>query len=149
MVECHGSILHFQCSTPCCNAIWPGDETQVDIDETSFRARPPLPQCSNCGGIARPNILMFGDGGWLSGRTSHQEDGLSAWLDHVRSQRIAVIEIGAGSAVPTVRWTCQQIARTHDAALIRVNPREPEGPEGTISLAAGALEALSQIDGAT
>ncbi len=31
------------------------------------------------------------------------------------------------------------------ATLIRINPREPEGPPGTISLAGGALEMLEQI----
>ena len=33
-----------------------------------------------------------------------------------------------------------------DAPLIRINPREPEGPPGTLSIAEGALAALRRLD---
>jgi hypothetical protein len=57
-----------------------------------------------------------------------------------------VVECGAGSAVPTVRWQCLQTAGEFGGALIRINPREPEGPAGTISFPMGALEALRAMD---
>ena len=33
----------------------------------------------------------------------------------------------------------------HGATLIRINPREPQGPGGTISLAMGARDAVERI----
>ena len=36
------------------------DEASIDIDMNKFEALD-IPQCKNCGDIARPNILMFGD----------------------------------------------------------------------------------------
>ena len=63
IVECHGSIHHLQCLGGCGIAIFPAD-AGVTVDPVTFRARPPLPCCPQCGALARPNILMFGDWGW-------------------------------------------------------------------------------------
>jgi len=42
---------------------------------------------------------------------------------------LAVIEIGAGSAVPTVRYNSQNIVADYpEATLIRFNPEEPQIP---------------------
>jgi len=67
--ECHGSIHHFQCIEPCCNNIWDANEEEVIIDMGSFQAQEPFPKCANCGSIARPNILMFGDWHWIHQRS--------------------------------------------------------------------------------
>jgi NAD-dependent SIR2 family protein deacetylase len=144
--ECHGSIHHVQCSRPCTGAIWSASETQVDVDTTTFRARPPLPLCPYCGAVARPNILMFGDGQWLESRAAEQEGRLSEWLEGLRDANLTIIECGAGTAIATVRATAEHLARRYHATLIRINPREPEGPSGTVALAYGALEALNAID---
>ncbi len=146
IVECHGSIHHLQCARGCKSAIWEAAGTQVVVDEETFRAQEPFPQCPDCGGVARPNILMFGDWGWISRRTTAQERRLAAWRDRVRGKQLVVVECGAGQAVPTVRWQCENAAARGAGTLIRINPREPEGPPGTISLATGALEALRAID---
>ena len=41
LVECHGSIHHLQCSSAACCArnpnIWPADNVQIEVDETTFR----------------------------------------------------------------------------------------------------------------
>ena len=145
VVECHGSIHHLQCSVPCSEAIWENEES-VSVDERTFRADPPLPACPDCGGVARPNILMFGDGGWLPHRTHRQLRALESWLSSGRSRPIAVVELGAGRSVPTVRFKCEGTASLLDATLIRINPREPEGPAGTLSFAEGALAALRRLD---
>jgi NAD-dependent SIR2 family protein deacetylase len=145
VVECHGSIHHLQCTGRCGDAIWDAEGTEVLVDESSFRASDPLPRCPTCGSLARPNILMFNDWGWVSDRTNAQESDYRAWLHAARGARLVVIECGAGSAVPTVRWQCQRLNGT----LIRINPREPEGPAGTISIRMGALEALSSVSSKT
>jgi NAD-dependent SIR2 family protein deacetylase len=61
VVEAHGSIHHLQCVRPCSDDVWPADGVQVDVDGATMRAVPPLPRCRRCGGLARPNILKFGD----------------------------------------------------------------------------------------
>ena len=144
VMECHGSIHHLQCSDNCQGTVWIADDTFIDIEE-GFRAKDPLPTCPYCGTMARPNILMFGDYGWESSRTDKQSKRLNIWLDTLKREgaKLAIVEIGAGTAVPTVRHTSEQIAQMFDVALIRINPRESYGAE--IELPMGAIEALEHI----
>jgi NAD-dependent SIR2 family protein deacetylase len=146
VAECHGSIHHLQCSRPCSRMIWPADTTTIVVDETTFRAEPPLPLCPACGVVARPAILMFNDGAWLSDRTDAQEEALNAWLAQLRGAALVLIECGAGTAIPTVRSTMEHVSRRLHAPLIRINPRESHGPSGIIPLAMGAQEALQALD---
>lgn len=145
--EAHGSIHHFQCIYPCKNSIWDASQEQVDVDERTFKAAPPLPRCIHCGEVARPNILMFGDMAWLPERSSEQGHRFQQWLEDRKQagQRIAIIEIGAGKAVPTVRMQSQQTAKNYNGSLIRINPRDADGPRGTISISTGALAGISAI----
>jgi NAD-dependent SIR2 family protein deacetylase len=150
VVECHGSLNHLQCAAPCCDDIWPADGVTINVDPDTCRAADPLPTCPRCGGIARPNVLMFGDADWISARTSQQERRFGAFISALTDvpRNVTVIELGAGMNVPTVRLTSERLAASLDARLIRINPREPRVPAGQISLPLGALEALQQIDGA-
>ncbi len=146
IAECHGSIHHLQCSVPCHSLIWSADTVTVDVNPETMRAVPPLPRCPKCGGIARPNILMFGDWSWIGSRSEEQEARLDRWLTAAGERPIAVIEIGAGTAVPTVRMLARRIAMRPNARLIRINPREPEVPAGHISLPLTALAALTALE---
>lgn len=146
IVEVHGSIHWLQCQTPCNSDIWHNDEV-ITIDETSMRARPLLPRCSSCGEVSRPNILMFGDWSWLPDRTRIQEYLFEQFLALNTNRRIAVIEMGAGSAIPTIRATSERIGWTCEhATVIRINPREAEIKAPHIKMPCGALEGLLQID---
>lgn len=147
IVECHGSIHHFQCSVSCTDEIWDADGDAVSIDADKFRALEPLPRCPNCSALARPNILMFGDWSWLGDRTDQQQERFSAWLDELsrQSAKMAIIELGAGGAIPTVRHTSERVVQRLDGKLIRVNPREDAVPTGHISLPLGAAEGIRQI----
>ena len=148
--ECHGSIHHLQCLDGCTEDIWDAPATAVTVEETSFRALPPLPHCPRCGGLARPNILMFGDYDWLAHRSDAQHDRFTRWLDQVRqkSARLAVIEFGAGTAIATVRVTSESLIQRHAATLIRINPREPHVPPGHFGYATGALDGIQKLDAA-
>jgi NAD-dependent SIR2 family protein deacetylase len=148
LVECHGAIDFRQCMKDCGVGIHPAGDARIDVDPATFRARGALPACAGCGGAARPNVLMFGDGGWDSARTDAQEERLRAWLGRLGGARLVVVECGAGTAVPTVRAFDEEVARALGATLIRINVREPEGPEGTIGVATGARAALQAIDAA-
>ncbi|MEM7012981.1 MAG: Sir2 family NAD-dependent protein deacetylase [Verrucomicrobiota bacterium] len=147
VLECHGSILHLQCFERCQDRIWPAGDLQIEIDEETMRAQAPLPSCPDCGGgIARPNILMFGDWGWNGRRSEEQEGRYLDWIRDVRGKRVVVLEFGAGTGVPTVRMQSERVAVELNATLIRVNPREPEIPNGKgVSLSMGALEAIQQL----
>jgi NAD-dependent SIR2 family protein deacetylase len=143
--ECHGSIAHLQCMAPCCSAIWPADdfEPEVDVAQCLLRNAPPL--CPHCGGLARPNILMFNDSGWLEARAEAQAARLEKWLTSVR--RPVVVELGAGTAIPSVRHFSQRIVQRLGGRLVRINPRECEVPTRLdVGLATGAYQALAEID---
>ena len=89
---------------------------------------------------------MFGDWGWNSSHAETQQRRMKSWLGTVAGAPLVVVECGAGTAIPTVRLTCQDVARRHNATLIRINPREPEVPEGHISFPMGAYDALWALD---
>lgn len=151
IAEVHGAIRTFQCVDESCsrkNGLWPAPPAHIDVDETTFRARDPLPGCPHCGRIARPNILMFGDWGWDDSRSAQQEQRLTAWLERACTGRVVVIESGAGGAILTVRRFGESLARQHGATLIRLNVREPQVPPGQIGISAGAKAALLAIDAA-
>ncbi len=145
ILEVHGSIHWLQCTTPCCSTIWPNDEV-IPVDETSMRARH-IPRCGECGEVSRPNILMFGDWSWLPDRTRIQERCFDNFVETLGDKRIAVIEMGAGSAIPTIRATSERIGWNHEnATVIRINPREADIKAPHISMPCGALEGLRKID---
>jgi NAD-dependent SIR2 family protein deacetylase len=158
VVEVHGSIHYFQCLEQCSEDVWPAGGFQINVEETTMRAASPLPHCRRCARIARPNILMFGDWSWVARRTSAQEDELAEWLHEVavEGSRLAVVELGAGRAIPTVRMRAEHLAASIGgrrgraaASLIRINPDPADAavPGGAgVSLTATALAALTAID---
>ena len=142
--ECHGSLHHLQCLTSCAESIWPADDFTPEVDEAQCRMTSPLPVCARCGGLARPNIMMFGDWQWQAKRTEQQAKQQNAWLNKVT--RPVVIELGAGKAIPTVRHFSERIITEHSGRLIRINPREWQVPTPRdIGLQAGALAGLQAI----
>jgi len=139
--ECHGSIHHLQCLAACAGEIWSAAAWSPEIDEANCLLTSELPECPHCEGMARPNILMFGDWGWLDRRNALQSQRLSAWRRKV--ERLLVIELGAGTHIPTVRM----MSESQHGRLIRINPTEPElGSAEGVSIAGGALEALRGIE---
>jgi NAD-dependent SIR2 family protein deacetylase len=149
VTECHGSINWLQCIRRCNGQPWPIEPVfmaLLDIDEESMRAREPHPVCPTCGGLARPNILMFGDMRWDSSRTGEQEERLNGWLAGLDAARLVIVECGAGTAIPSVRDFSENIAAQYGGTLIRINLREPHAPAGHIELPMRAREALEVID---
>lgn len=146
IVEVHGTIDALQCTRKCGVGIFEAGAGEVPVDETTMRAVPPLPECPSCGALARPNILMFGDWDWHHERSEAQTGRFRRWREPIGQARLAIVECGAGSAVPTIRLLCEDEACRPGARLIRINPREPDVPEGQIGLATGALAALSEIE---
>ncbi len=144
VIECHGALTHLQCVTPCSHDIWPVSDLRIDVDMETVKATSEMPTCRNCEQLARPNVLMFGDRYWVEDRAELQHSKYQEWLRSLRSDRmanLAIIEIGAGTGVPTVRYECESQLGT----LVRINPRDPQVSLGGISLPIGGLEALRQI----
>jgi NAD-dependent SIR2 family protein deacetylase len=143
VIECHGSINHLQCVENCSEAIWPAQVFEFSVD-SQLQAVGQLPRCPHCGAIARPNILMFGDFAWNVERSEQQQRRYQQWRRHQQREqnKLVVIEMGAGLAIPTVRYESESVR----APIIRINPRDSEGGFQTLSLAMGALTALQQID---
>lgn len=140
IVECHGSIHHLQCMHGCGQSPWPADGFEPVVDTGNCRLLSPLPTCPVCGGLARPNILMFGDWDWDGRHAERQQARLQAWL--ARAQRPVVIEIGAGTAIPTVRYFGEDAG----CPLIRINPAECQvGLARDIGIPLGAREGIARI----
>jgi NAD-dependent SIR2 family protein deacetylase len=143
--ECHGSIHHLQCLTPCSPALWRAETIDPVVDTARCELLSPLPVCPHCGGPARPNILMFDDWDWIASRRDLQAMRRQRWLERVR--RPVVIELGAGVNIATVRQFSHRAVLQHNASLIRINPREAHisGLPG-VGIAGGALQVLSAIE---
>ncbi len=142
--ECHGSIHHLQCMEPCGPDIWSADAFVPDVDAEACRLLNEPPACPHCGGMARPNILMFSDWEWNERRSSVQEAHLLAWLK--QAHRPLVIEVGAGTAIPSVRHFGQRVMMQHGGRMIRINPQDPQvASADDVGLPITALEALTAI----
>jgi NAD-dependent SIR2 family protein deacetylase len=146
ILEVHGSINRLQCMRPCSAAIWENKEI-IPIDFAAMRALH-IPKCIRCSAVARPNILMFGDWTWISGPTDMQEGRFEKFLADHQHEQLTVIEMGAGTAIPTIRRTSERLGRREGVTVIRINPREGEIMAPHISLPCGALEGLRGIGAA-
>lgn len=141
--EIHGRIGKFQCSD--CSNVWtPDDTTKFDVDTTTLKCAGELPKCS-CGAIARPNIMMFNDFDFNKVETDAQKGRFNKFMHKYDKgdTKIAILEFGAGTAIPSIRNMGEFIQeKVVGATLVRVNPAESDGPDGTISIPKGALKAI-------
>lgn len=140
--ECHGSIHRLQCAQSCCQATWPADTFQPVVDAGTCLLLSEPPVCPTCGGAARPNILMFDDYSWTDGPTMASRGRLDAWRRAAKD--VLVIEIGAGTDIPTVRRFGERAA----TRFLRINPRQwkVSGGPRALGIEGTALHVLRQID---
>lgn len=144
--EVHGSIHHLQCTTPCSDAIWANRE-EVPVALETMRATR-VPVCPRCGAVSRPNILMFGDWAWVPDRSHAQRQAFQAWLADLGDAPLLAVEMGAGTAIPTIRMLTERLGHRAGATAVRINPREPGIEAPHLSLPVGALEGLLAIEAA-
>ena len=168
--EVHGSVRFSQCikngpkECPSAGAIWKTDKAEINalqVDPETGKVVSPLPKCGGCGGLARPNVVMFGDWTVVGGRINAMGDAYNAFMaDAVGDggagvKKVVVLEIGAGVAVSTIRSSsrslCHRAAEVgHETTLIRINPEHPSCDEiyssvKCIPIAKGT-EAIAAID---
>jgi hypothetical protein len=84
---------------------------------------------------------MFSDFRFVDKRVKLQLARFEYWLQRV--DNLVIIEVGAGTTVPTVRNMSERIRNSLGATLIRINPLDSFGADVQIKL--GALEALKEI----
>lgn len=147
--EIHGTVGKVQCANHCTDELWPVDQgfkTRLEQDETW------VPRCPHCDYALRPNVMIFGDNKLVSTGIDEQEANEDAFkAKHASdarrvaggaaaaaagsgggagsvpkaSQNWAVLEIGAGVVVPSIRMMGHQ-AGNRSNCFIRVNPSESE-----------------------
>ncbi|MBC8725757.1 NAD-dependent deacetylase [Paraburkholderia sp. 31.1] len=141
IVECHGSIHLLQCVEACTDDAWSADDFNPVVNETSCLLENEMPRCPHCGGLARPNILMFGDWRWVDKYTNRQQRRLETWFES--TEQLVIVEVGAGKALPTVR----RFSERYGPHVIRINPREHSipGVKG-LGISGGASETLQLLD---
>ena len=82
---------------------------------------------------------------WMSGRSDAQQQRLNVWLS--RAHRPVVVELGAGTHIPSVRYFSERVIHSFGGRLVRINSREslvPTSVDGGLSL--GALDGLRSVD---
>lgn len=148
IAECHGTIHRLQCLRNCKGRTWSSYCEEPEIDEENCLLTSDIPKCPACGGVARPNILMFDDMMWDSERSTGQTMSFRTWLEHKIEKDVntVVIELGAGTGIPRLRMLADQLPMP----LVRINLRESEVSHrkaDSVGLPMGALNALSMLEG--
>ncbi|CAK76518.1 unnamed protein product (macronuclear) [Paramecium tetraurelia] len=146
--EMHGSIHKFQC-TPCDKLYDAHQFKDLSIDLEKFSAADPLPKCE-CKRLLRPNILMFGDWDWISSIYDQQEKRFFDFVEKNKTNKVCVIEIGAGTAIPSIRNLGDRILdNMKQSIMIRINPTEADVPKGDdryFSIKKGGLEGIKELE---
>lgn len=149
--ECHGSIHHLQCMNECGSGVWRTADFKPEVDDETCRLLNRPPRCPQCGSLARPNILMFSDWNWLQERSEAQRQRETQWLASIADNqaRVVIVEMGAGTAIPSVRHFSHRMSHEYGARIIRINPRESQVPSSKdVGIPLGALSGLIGIDAA-
>jgi hypothetical protein len=83
---------------------------------------------------------MFDDWLWIPRRLEIQRSNWHVWKSV--NERTLVIEIGAGSSIPSIR----KISQNQKTNLIRINPEAHDDSRfATLRIRMGALQALNEI----
>lgn len=93
---------------------------------------------------------MFNDSYWNEGRDAEQWKRRGEFFQGLKKPNIVVIEIGAGTYVPSVRMESENVAAKYDGTLVRINIRDYDCQSPTVSqfipITLGGKEALTQIE---
>ena len=147
--ECHGSIHHLQCMNACKSCCWSANGFDPVVDTETCRLLNSPPLCPQCESLARPNVLMFNDWNWVPQHSESQSRSENKWLKSIADSqaRVVVVELGAGTTIPSVRHFSHRISHEFGGRIIRINPGESKVPSSMdVGIAAGSLETLRGID---
>eukprot|EP00937_MAST-01D_sp_MAST-1D-sp2_P004496 g4496.t1 len=153
--EVHGSLSRVQCSgyapgpggdagEPCSDALWPVDDRFLARLREEPSWVPLCPACRRC--CLRPNVMIFDDWALVDSVLVAQRRRLTAFLDRFTTRaggavagpgvaagavardrhNWAVLEVGAGVVIPSIRMYAEELGNQGDGGLIRVNPSKRE-----------------------
>ncbi len=113
----------------------------------------------------RPNVLMFNDYGWLEERAKEQRARFVEFTEnftysladkaerrsHVMRNSMAIVEMGAGLAVPTIRRTGEAYlknSKKHFATLVRINREDFDCdlPEDVLRISEGNVDKFPEAE---
>jgi NAD-dependent SIR2 family protein deacetylase len=150
-----GDYARMQCREPCSRETWPTrpfiERCLAALDPVTQQVTHPdaIPRCPRCGGPVFMNVRL--DAAFLEEPYVEQARRFQRWMRDGATQRLLVLEIGAGFNTPSVvRWRMEHLAHHHPAArLVRINLKDPELPEElgerAVSLAMGASQAIELL----
>jgi hypothetical protein len=127
---------------PCSNIV--RNNRRIVVDERTMRCEDyPM---DHDGNTLRPNVLMLVDHSFSFNRELIQATDRNEWISNHKGKKIVVIEIGAGTVIPSIRGFCGSFARNNDCSFIRINkdPHDAKNSQG-IGIADTALGALDSI----
>lgn len=137
--EVHGSIHYWQCSDYKCS------KNKSDIIKINNYPEEDFNRiCPSCGSFLRPNICMFYDMDFISDKYDEQHRKLIQYLEKNQRKKTAIIEIGAGEDIRTIRSMSEEIAYNKKTKVIRINPDICNNSD-TISIPLSAAEGISFI----
>lgn len=164
--EAHGSLSNSQCAVPCRHErLGHLFNRRVEFCPKTLMTEPfSIPRCKFCGAIARPAVMMNGDGTWLDDDQSVLETRMDFknWLDNLEKAilkaktkpdrpELCILEIGAGPDSYTARYQSEAVLKRFGGAeagiakLIRINPIHYQVPKGNISIPITALAAIKML----
>uniref|UniRef100_A0A0G4G3M4 Deacetylase sirtuin-type domain-containing protein n=1 Tax=Chromera velia CCMP2878 TaxID=1169474 RepID=A0A0G4G3M4_9ALVE len=125
VLEIHGSLAFLQCSEPCCEELFPITPYLPYLAKDDF-----VPSCPRCKReCLRPNVLVFDDFNFEDTRERVQRENYRRFLKKFETpdskRRLAVLEIGAGVVVRSIRANADHLG-SEGRCLIRVNPSKED-----------------------
>jgi NAD-dependent SIR2 family protein deacetylase len=163
IVECHGSMEWMQCNENCVNQVWMPREGDVDGDVNEDGTTDHVPKCINpdCSEYARFNVCLIGDVCFCTRRLDEERERYEIFIKSILNgppKKVVVLEVGAGTGIPTVRRESARLCKRFGAPLIRINMDDPEldtpvdvdyldasNPDHVSIGGVSALEVLTQI----
>jgi len=174
--EIHGALDKLQCAAHCNTSFTPVTRpflNKLKSDEAKRQLvvpRCPKPKCDSC---LRPNVMIFGDNMLVGSYLEKQEAAFekwkarykletparsvegsitnystSEWISSTVDSNWVVIEIGAGTQVPSIRFKASSYGGK-SWGLIRVNPSEGECQgETTLTKVGKYIPLVSRSDAA-
>jgi NAD-dependent SIR2 family protein deacetylase len=141
-----GDYRLMQCLTPCSDQVWDTrpflDRLLAALDPVTHEITDPsaIPVCPKCGGKMFMNVR---GGSWFIEKPYKQQNFLfSEWVEESFSDKLLVIELGAGFNTPgVVRYPLEKITNAHpDSNMIRINKEHPELPSDIAKKSIGIQE---------
>ena len=115
ILEVHGSMWRLQCLNTCTHQYWEDFSVPLcDLDSQTMKASN-YPTCLQCSGIARPHILMFGDGEYIG----HPEQEIN-FRNFLKDPVDLAILVGSSGAVPTNDYIALHLKK-NGTAVININ----------------------------